>query len=126
MGVDALQHVNLRAADVERTRAFYEQAIGLQAGPRPPLAQVGYWLYLGDLPVVHLVQRPDDWRDSPHTGAIDHVAFHGVDYDGTCATLRALGLSFREAVIPRDGTRQVFVHDPDGVKLELNFDPPQE
>jgi catechol 2,3-dioxygenase-like lactoylglutathione lyase family enzyme len=124
MAVDELQHFNLRAADIERTREFYVNAVGLRVGPRPPIEAFGYWLYLGAQPVVHLVARPEGWRDSPHTGAIDHIAFHGVDYEATRASLRALGLDFREAVIALDGTRQLFVHDPDGVKIELNFDPP--
>jgi len=126
MGVDQLQHFNLRAADLERTRDFYVAAIGLQVGPRPPIALPGYWLYLGGQPVVHLVQRPDDWPGSASTGAIDHIAFHGVDYEHTRTTLNGLGIAYREAVIPRDGTRQLFVYDPDGVKLELNFDPAQD
>jgi len=56
------------------------------------------------------------------SGAVDHVAFHGVDFDGTRSRFSARGVAFHEAVIPRDGTRQLFVHDPDGVKIELNFD----
>lgn len=123
MPVDALQHINLRSADVERSRDFYVEVIGLEVGPRPPIASVGYWLYLGDVPVIHLVQVSADATPRSGSGAVDHVAFHGVDFEATRGRFSASGLAFHEAVIPRDGTRQLFVHDPDGVKIELNFDP---
>jgi catechol 2,3-dioxygenase-like lactoylglutathione lyase family enzyme len=124
--VDELQHVNLRTADANRSRDFYVDVVGLKVGPRPPIASVGYWLYLGSVPVIHLVQRNGDGLPQSGSGAVDHVAFHGVDFEGTRDRFSALGVTFREALIPRDGTRQLFVHDPDGVKIELNFDPAGE
>ena len=121
MPIDAFQHINIRAADVERTRDFYVRALGLRVGDRPPFASTGYWLYLGDQPVVHLVQRAPGEAANPGSGNLDHVAFRGVDLDGTRQILRAAGIPFREAVVPRDETVQIFLHDPDGLKLELNF-----
>jgi len=120
--VDALQHINLRTADVERSKDFYITVLGLRVGPRPPIASVGYWLYLGEHPVVHLVLRAPDAPPPTETGAIDHIAFHGIDFASTRTRLREAGIAFREAVVSRDGTRQLFVRDPDGVKIELNFD----
>jgi len=125
MAVDALQHINIHAADVERSRTFYVRAIGLRVGPRPPVASVGYWLYLGAQPVVHLVQRTASSPAAAGAGAIDHVAFHGTDLDTTRRVLQAEGISFHEAVIPRDSSIQLFMRDPDGVKIEQNFDPPR-
>jgi catechol 2,3-dioxygenase-like lactoylglutathione lyase family enzyme len=122
MAVDALQHINLRSTDIDRSRDFYVDVIGLHVGPRPPIASVGYWLYLGAMPVIHLVQRAPDTPSQSGAGVVDHVAFHGVDFETTRARFSTQGIMFREAVIPRDGTRQLFVHDPDGVKIELNFD----
>ena len=52
---------------------------------------------------------------------MDHIAFQALDLEGTRATLRAAGIEFREAVVPRDNTIQIFVHDPDGIRVELNF-----
>jgi catechol 2,3-dioxygenase-like lactoylglutathione lyase family enzyme len=123
MPIDGFQHVNIRTADAERARDFYVRALGLRVGDRPPFASTGYWLYLGDVPVVHLVQlAPDDTRE-PGSGRLDHVAFHGVDLEGTRHTLAAAGIPFREAVVPRDRTVQIFIRDPDGLKLEINFEP---
>ena len=72
MPIDRFQHVNIRTTDVERARDFYVRALGLRVGDRPPFASAGYWLYLGDVPVVHLVQlAPDDAREpgSGQTGS---------------------------------------------------------
>jgi len=122
MAVDVLQHINIHAADAERSKDFYVRVLGLSVGPRPPVASVGYWLYLGAQPVVHLVQRTTQAAPGVGTGAIDHVAFHGTDLDSTRRVLQAEGVPFREEVIPRDRSVQLFVHDPDGIKIELNFD----
>ena len=123
MPVDQLQHVNIRCADVERSRDFYVRSLGLIQGHRPPFASKGYWLYVGDVPAVHLVQRfADSTQEMTGGGSIDHVAFRGVDLDATRARLNAGAVSFNETVVPRDGTIQLFILDPDGVKLELNFE----
>ena len=124
MPVTALQHVNIHTADAERSRDFYVHLLGLRVGDRPPLASAGYWLYAGGQAVIHLVRTTAGERSRTDTGAIDHVAFRGVDLDATRHALSAAGVPFREAVIARDGTVQLFVHDPDGVKVELNFEPP--
>jgi catechol 2,3-dioxygenase-like lactoylglutathione lyase family enzyme len=118
----AFQHVNTRSADVERTRAFYE-LLGLRAGDRPPFESRGYWMYLGDVPVLHLVQRPDGQAHHDGSGNVDHIAFEADDLMATRLALTEAGLPFRQAMVPRDGTVQIFVKDPDGVTVELNFAP---
>lgn len=121
MSVEAFQHVNTRSADVERTRAFYVDVIGLTVGDRPPFPFAGYWLYLGGQAVLHLVQRAPGDRHHEGTGNLDHVAFLASGYEGIRQRLVDRALPFREAVVPRDGTRQIFVKDPDGLTIELNF-----
>jgi catechol 2,3-dioxygenase-like lactoylglutathione lyase family enzyme len=96
--------------------------MGLTEGPRPPFASRGFWLYLGPEPIVHLVQKPaDEPVRGPGTGDLDHIAFEGVELDAFRSVLSKAGIAFREAVVPRDQTVQIFVLDPDGVQLELNF-----
>ena len=125
MAMGALQHINIRCADAQRSRDFYVDIMGLTEGPRPPFKSSGYWLYVGPVPIVHLVQKPaDEPVLGPGTGDLDHIAFAGHELDTFKAVLTAAGLPFREAVVPRDRTVQVFVVDPDGVQLELNFPDP--
>ena len=122
MPVAAFQHVNTRSADVERTKDFYV-GLGLRVGDRPPFASRGYWMYLGNHPVLHLVQRKDGEAHHDGSGNVDHVAFQAVDLEGTRRALTEAGLAFRETVVPRDNTVQIFVRDPDGIQVELNFAP---
>ena len=115
MPLTRLEHVNTRSADVEKTREFYEQLLGLQAGPRPAFASKGYWMYLGDQPLLHLVQRPAGEPAKPDSGNVDHLAFHGTGREELKAALVSSGVAFRET------ETQVFIHDPDGLKIEINF-----
>jgi catechol 2,3-dioxygenase-like lactoylglutathione lyase family enzyme len=71
--------------------------------------------------VLHLVQRPDGQPHHDGSGNVDHIAFEASDLEATRRALTEAGLPFREAVVPRDGTIQIFVPDPDGVMVELNF-----
>ena len=125
MAMGALQHVNIRCADAERSRDFYVDIMGLTEGPRPPFASRGYWLYLGTEPIVHLVQKPaGEPVRGPGTGDLDHIAFTGHALDAFKSVLSTAGVAFREQIVPRDNTVQIFVVDPDGVQLELNFSTP--
>ena len=130
MAVDMLEHFTVRCISLERTRDFYSEIVGLRVGPRPAFDFAGYWLYLGDQPVVHLVleSERDDGREPrpassepPETGALDHIAFRGQDLAGTRALLRAGKIAFKERPVPGKPLHQIFVHDPDGVMIELNF-----
>lgn len=122
MPLESLQHVNIRCADAAASRDFYVKVVGLKEGYRPPFNFGGHWLYLGEVAVIHLVQKPPGEKPlGPGSGELDHVAFGGSDLSGMRARLKASGLPFEERVVPRDGIIQLFVRDPEGVKLELNF-----
>ena len=131
MGVQALEHVTIRCAQLQRTRDFYVELIGLTEGERPDFPFRGYWLYLKAAPVIHLVEAADSggaWGGQialpdpkEGTGAFDHVAFHGRDFEQMRAVLAAAGLNFRERVVPGDRLKQLFVPDPEGVLVEINF-----
>jgi catechol 2,3-dioxygenase-like lactoylglutathione lyase family enzyme len=135
MGVSRLEHVNIRCSHLAATRAFYTDVIGLTEGPRPDFPFRGAWLYCGDTAVVHLVEavdhpgswtgtleRESDTKPGLDTGAFDHIAFRGIDFDGMREKLRAARLQFRDRIVPGTGLKQIFVPDPEGVMVELNFD----
>jgi catechol 2,3-dioxygenase-like lactoylglutathione lyase family enzyme len=121
MTIRAFQHINTRSADVERTKDFYVRILGLTVGERPPFASKGYWLYLDGHPVLHLVQRQPGEEPREGSGNLDHLAFECDGLEAMRQVLAAEGLPFREAVVPRDQTVQIFVRDPDGIQVELNF-----
>ena len=118
--------------DVDRTRDFYRDVLGFAEGPRPDLGFLGHWLYLGDVPCIHIA----DWttytahsnrlgipvtKPAPGTGPLDHVAFNGEGYEEIVGRLQARGLAHHPHDSPAIGLRQIFLEDPNGLKLELNF-----
>jgi catechol 2,3-dioxygenase-like lactoylglutathione lyase family enzyme len=123
MALMQLNHVTVRTEDLEATRNFYENVLGLKAGPRPPFKFPGYWLYCGENAVVHLVLHADAIGGglSPDTGTFDHVAFTAYDFPGMRERFRNLGVAFREQQVPGAPNRQLFVEDPNRVTIELNF-----
>ena len=123
MALTELNHVTVRTKQMEATRDFYVKVLGMSVGFRPDLGFPGYWLYVGKIPVMHLVPESAGIGAGPNedTGNFDHVAFLAQDYDGTCQHFRALGLEFRENDVPNARLRQIFLTDPNRVMIELNF-----
>ena len=134
MGLGGLQHYTIEPQDLERTKDFYCDVLGLENGDRPPLGFPGYWLYSGGVPTVHLLGKrtPREGivvrgtkKKFKDTGRFDHIAFAATDIAGVRRKLKAKKVKFREQVVPRTGAAQIFLYDPDGVGVELNF-PPEE
>lgn len=124
MPVIALDHYNLRAHRplLEELRAFYVTEIGLRVGERPPFISFGYWLYAGDKAVLHLSEAASDQsRPSGGRGTFDHVAFACSDLPVFEQRLREHGITYRRAEVPRTGQIQLFLSDPAGNGVELNF-----
>jgi catechol 2,3-dioxygenase-like lactoylglutathione lyase family enzyme len=120
----ALNHYTINVRDLEMTRAFYEEIVGLKAGERPPLGFPGYWLYCGDMPVVHLVgHRPENpvIEGTPPAGRLDHIAFSAENLTLMKERLNANRIDFQERVLPRLNMTQLFFQDPDGIYIEFNF-----
>ena len=131
MPLGVLQHFTLEPSNLEATKDFYCEVLGLENGDRPPLGFPGYWLYSGGTPTVHLLgpRQPRDGvvvrgeKKFDDTGRFDHIAFAATDIDQVRARLEAKKVKFRENTVPRTGAKQIFLHDPDGVGVELNFPP---
>ena len=131
MALEALEHYTIRCADMAATRDFYCDVLGLVEGFRPDFRFTGHWLYAGEVPVVHLVGADGALRENrgaapgqgtgAGTGAFDHIAFRGRDAGETVARLKRHGVAFREGQVPGLGLHQVFVRDPNGIMVEMNF-----
>lgn len=133
MPVEGLNHYLIFAQDLEVTRAFYEEILGLHAGDRPPFPFPGYWLYAGDRACVHVAPaevgrgQKEYLGSRAHgrdggTGAIDHVAFASSGLADVLARLEGRGIECFRRTVPEDGSHQVFFDDPDGIRIELTFD----
>src|SRR3954468_16755456 len=55
MPLGTLQHYTIEPSDLEATKDFYCDVLGLENGDRPPLNFPGYWLYSGGVAIVHLI-----------------------------------------------------------------------
>lgn len=135
----SLNHVSIRTADLEACRRFYVDVLGLHVGPRPDFPFPGLWLYADDgtatgHAAVHVIGV--DRRDpsglagylgerattSRHgSGAVDHVAFAATGLAAMRARLAGLGIPVRERTVPGLGLHQLFLDDPDGIVVELNY-----
>ena len=120
-----LNHYNIRAGQplIGRVRDFYVDVVGLHEGWRPPFDFPGHWLYAGDAAVVHLVETSGQQTTAPPAGTLDHVAFTCTEFDAFEARLRSLGIEYRKADVPGAPLKQLFVKDPAGNGVELNFAP---
>ncbi|HVY17539.1 MAG TPA: VOC family protein [Rhodopila sp.] len=124
-----LNHYTIRVRDLERTKDFYKDIVGLTVGERPPLPFPGYWMYCGDIPTVHLIgyraedpQIPDGPSYPASTGRLDHIAFNCEGLKAMRENLKSHGIKYEERVLPRLNMTQLFYLDPDGISVECNFD----
>lgn len=122
MPLTGLSHyaIRLAADSVEATAAFYSEILGLTRGYRPPFKFPGAWLYAGDSALVHLIGGPDKDRQAD-TGRLDHIAFDAKGLDAMRAHLTARGIDFEQRDVPASDLRQIFVRDPNGIRIELNY-----
>lgn len=120
MTIQGMNHFTVLTGDLEATEAFYCGLLGLRNGPRPPLGFPGAWLYCGEQAVLHIVAgRP---LPADPAGVLDHMAFTAHDLPGTIARLKSHKIEYvlrRQAGV---GTWQMFFHDPNGARVELDFD----
>ena len=119
MAVAGMNHFTILTDDVEATIRFYDDLLGLHAGPRPDFDFPGAWLYSGDQPILHVVGgRP---RAELKAGVIDHMAFTGRDLAATRALLKSRGIEHSCRRQVGSGVWQIFFLDPNGAKVELDF-----
>ncbi|MBY4802785.1 VOC family protein [Burkholderia cepacia] len=137
MTVSRLAHYSIRTLDLERSCRFYVRVLGFKRGYRPPFDFPGAWLYKGgdesDYGTVHIIgvdpANPDGLAaylgdkalPASGTGTVDHIAFLATGVEAMWDTLRAEHVAWRDRTVPSLGLHQVFIEDPSGVTIELNF-----
>lgn len=124
MPVSRMDHFNIITDDLPATLAFYEEHLNLKPGARPPFNFPGAWLYAdggrGKDPILHVVAGKD--RKLLVKGVIDHMAFYGTGLAESVARLKAKGIDYELRRLPEYGTWQLFFHDPNNAKVEIDFD----
>lgn len=133
MPLQHLQHFLIQTEDLEATKDWYVKVLGLTVGPHPDFGFPVYWLYLGGKDVLHLTvggsnvsearmaylgQQSTATRGS---GVVDHVAFHATGLADMVAHLNANDVAFTRRQVTDQDLVQLFLMDPNGLKVELNF-----
>jgi catechol 2,3-dioxygenase-like lactoylglutathione lyase family enzyme len=132
MPVTELNHYFVRANNLERSKNFYCEVLGFEVMPRPDLPFPGYWLGVGGKIQVHMgphgIANSELYYLGSHSdsatsnsGVVDHIAFLATDPQSVGDRLKAMGVTARKRYLPTAGLLQIFVQDPDGLTIELNF-----
>ena len=125
--VGVLDHFNIRTRKLTETVRFYESILGLEKGPRPNFAFPGAWMYSEGKAVVHVVDiSATDEPQKPDSGVVHHVAFASTGFDGMADRLKSRGMPFEARQVPGGELWQIFVNDPNGVMIELNYEAAKE
>ena len=127
VSVGVLDHFNIRTRQLAETVRFYEDVLGLEKGARPNFAFPGAWMYSEGKPVVHLVDisRTSE-AQKPDSGCVHHVAFVSRGFEAMRQRLQSKGMRFEARQVPGGDLWQIFVNDPNGVMIELNYEAAKE
>lgn len=135
MSLNSLDHCSIRTVKLQETRDFYVDILGMVDGDRPDFPFPGNWLYVDDVAVVHLVGvDPEDPSGLMEylggevsaealdgSGAFDHIAFRAKAPEQLRERLEGKGYPYRERKVPNMDLFQIFVEDPNGIMIELNY-----
>ncbi len=123
-----IQHAGLVVSDLERSRRFFAEALGLEEVPRPPnFTFAGAWFRFGE-DEIHLLAEADttgragtpDGGAGAAFGLATHLAFEVDDLVTARVRLDDNDVALVGGPMPRgDGVTQIFFRDPDGHLLEL-------
>ena len=141
MKIKRLDHVSIATDQLEDTRKFYCDLLGLKVGHRPKLKSSGYWLYSGEEAIIHLVETGSNLdqefafsqdkktarslgnpkiNDLSETGMDDHIAMTVEESAGLVKHMQESDVKYWDRLIADRGLYQIFVRDPNGVIIELN------
>ena len=133
MPLSHLEHFLIQTIDLEGTCEWYVDVLGMVEGPHPDFKMPVRWLYLGEEPVLHLTIGGEDVSENRKkylgqqstathgSGVVDHVAFRATGLLQMLAGLDEKGISYTKRQVDEQGLFQIFLLDPNGVKIELNY-----
>lgn len=132
MPVADLNHYFVRTNDLEATKDFYVNVLGFEVMPRPDFPFPGYWLGVGGKIQVHMgphgipnaelyyLGTPKN-AATDQSGVIDHIAFAATEPEAFTGRLKQMGIPYRPRYLPESSLYQLFLRDPNGLTIELNF-----
>lgn len=119
MPVTGMEHFTILTSALDETLDFYREHLGLEPGWRPPFPVPGAWLYCNGRAILHVIGGMA--VPNPPAGVIDHMAFAATGLAASVARLKQAGLAYDLRRLPGEGPWQLFFHDPNGARVELDF-----
>ena len=134
MPVSHIEHFLVAADNIDATRDWYARVLGMQSGPHPNFGFPVHWMYVNDVDVVHIgpsAKQADDIQkkylgrtsqdSGTGTGAVDHIAFRATGLRAMLEHLRREKVAFNQRRANGQALFQLFLYDPNGIKIELNY-----
>ena len=121
MTIEGMNHFTVISSDLEKSKTFYFEILGLCEGYRPPMDSKGAWLYAGDQKhsILHIMAERPMPEQAP--GVIDHMAFTATNLQSAIDKLKQHNITYKLNKMRDLGVWQLFFYDPDGAKIELDF-----
>jgi len=119
MGLQRLDHVNVRTSRLQAMIDWYSDVLEMQTGPRPGFGFGGAWLYCAGHPVVHLVEVAEE--PAAIAPKIEHFAISAQGLGGFLDRLEARGIAYEIGRPPGFPIIQVNIHDPDKNHIHIDF-----
>jgi catechol 2,3-dioxygenase-like lactoylglutathione lyase family enzyme len=122
MEVMHLNHYNLFGSRelMDEVKRFYIDLLGFTEGARPDFPSDGSWLYAGGSPLLHL-SVVEKSAEQDETGNLHHIALSCEGFDRFKTLFDEQGIDYTVGHVPGMKMKQLFIHDPSGLCIELNF-----
>jgi len=134
MPISHIEHFLVASDDIDATRDWYARVLGMKSGPHPDFGFPVHWMYVDNIDIVHIgpsakqageIQKQYLGRTSQKTqegtGALDHIAFRATGLRQTLEHLKREKVPFSQRRANGQALFQLFLYDPNGIKIELNY-----
>src|SRR5215208_3222111 len=134
MALSHIEHILVVADDLDATRDWYARVLGMKSGAHPEFGFPVHWMYVDNIDIVHIgpsakqageIQKKYLGRTSQKseegTGALDHIAFRATGLRRMLEHLKREKVPFSQRRANGQALFQLFLHDPNGIKIELNY-----
>lgn len=118
--ITGIHHATFITSDLAKSRAFYEDILGLQPDSnRPQMSFDGVWYDIAPNQQIHLMVLPNPeagLQRPAHGGRDRHVALTVSDIEALLERLNSAGIAY---TLSRSGRSALFCRDPDQNALEF-------
>ncbi|UCH48207.1 MAG: VOC family protein [Betaproteobacteria bacterium] len=120
MPATAMNHFTILTDQLDETVKFYGELLELEPGKRPNFKFPGAWLYKEGQAILHVIAG--DKMPEPREGVIDHMAFSATGLVDMVERLKSRSIEYDLRRLEDANVWQLFFFDPNGAKVELDFD----